>query len=333
VTFATATASAGSTCSLQLNTTSGFIELIIGSGTAATTSVNPTTSSWYRADLIYRLDLNPRTASLNITLDGASAYAGQATATGPSEAATTSRWLALGSLSSSTMTVEFADILGSFGASGSDGDFPIVPQGSHHRVTSVLLNADGTHSVGSATFRYTDNNGGAFTNITNGTTDSWTRVDEWPPTADGSGSDDWVEKSAGTTLADLVEWVLAIPSFSPNEQAIGIHTHSAIKASSASADNCALYQRYQSTDHATLINTGTVGSTTTVYRGMCYPLTPDGVSWDYPHLSAMKIRFSSDNITAVPQVKAVMSEVAFIYGEQIRAEFPWLVAAQRAANF
>src|SRR6516225_278077 len=44
VTFATATASAGSTCSLQLNTTSGFIELIIGSGTAATTSVNPTTS-------------------------------------------------------------------------------------------------------------------------------------------------------------------------------------------------------------------------------------------------------------------------------------------------
>jgi hypothetical protein len=312
-TFNTFTSNAGSTASLQINS-SGVIEIVVGSGSAVSTGVNPVTGIWYRADMIYRLDLNPRTATVYITQDGAVDYlAGPITATGTSETASTGRWLVLGSLSSSTMTVDYADVVGSNNAGGSDGDFPIIPRGYHHRVASVTPNADGTHSVGADNFRYTDNNGTGFTNMTNSTTDSWSRVNVWPPVADGNAADHWVEKNSGTTLANYVLWKFQPVEFSAVETPFSVHFHAAIKASATTADTCALYSRYVSTDDATLINTGTVGSTTTVYRGHCYPLAPDGNSWDQPHLTGLTTRFSSDSVTAIPQVKAVIAEVAFLY--------------------
>jgi len=308
---------AGSVAACRYDPATGKFRIHVGTG-ANVSVTDPATvlaNTWYRADFIYRLDLNPRTFSVRITKDGQATIGAEFTATGPAETASTSRYLNLGSSSSGDtggVPADFDDVLLSGHAAG-DGDYPITPDGFHHRVNAYGPVNDGTHAVGTATFRYTDNNGTAFTTITNGTTVAYQRVDLWPPLADGNASDTWVDKSAGTTLADLVEFQMNTDG-AETTAPIGVHPKAAIVSTTATADSCELFLRIGTTDDATKINNGTVGSATKVYRGWCYPLAPGGVAWTLANFnSPLRIRFSSTDISPVPRVKALLLEAAFQY--------------------
>lgn len=313
----TMTVNGGSNLICRLDAATGHWIVFIGTGTVVDTGITPVLNTWYRWDIIYRMDLNPRTATIYITKDGDASYSAQVNCIGPTEATTLGRWFVCGDLSGDDQVCEYSDLLISnhSAAVSGDGDFPIVPAGYHHRVVPVFPASDGAHSVGSATFRYTDNNGSAYTNMTNSTTDSWTRVDDWPPKTDGDAADDWVEKSVGTTAGDLVLWNLGVPSAGSGTP-IGVHYHTVLKATTAGAGSCELYNRIAGIDDVTQINVGTVGSTTSVYRGMCYPVAPNGTSWTSNRVAALSVRHSSTIVSPVSQVKAVMAEIAFLYSVQ-----------------
>jgi hypothetical protein len=322
ISFLTMTSNAGSTCSLQLNTTTGFIELTIGGSGPNTGSfnLNPQLGIWYRADMIYRMDSNPRTASCWITRDNVP-QGTLVNVVGPSEAGTTGRWLVHGSLSSTTQTMQFSDsLIADCNAALGDGDWPITPQGMHHIVRSYLPNADGTHAVGTGTFRYTDNNGTTFTTITNGTTDSYTRINQWPYSADGSGSDHWVDKSAGTTGSDLVEWVFADETASPGIP-IGVHQHVAALNSAAGSGAAQEFQRDDSSnDFGTQVVNGDIASTTVITRGQCFPLINElATTWTVSDINKQRARFSSTVVSPISRIKAVIMEVAYQYPVGISA--------------
>lgn len=300
---------AGNTPSVTYRVSDGQWRLVLAGGTTIDTGVVPTLNTWYRFDVIFRCDLNPRTATVWITQDGAST-AVKNTVTAGAAVGSSAREIVLGN-SSGTQTVEFADMCYSTHALAlGEGDFPIFAEGVHHEVVPYLPDGDGTHSVGTATFQYTDNNGTGYTAITNGTTVSYSRVNVWPPPADADAADHWVEKAVGTTLSDLVEWTL--PPSAETRTPYGVHVHSTVRNKSGTSTNSLeLYLREGSTDAATLIHTGQVNSATKVYRGMCYPLAPDGTAWSSSHVNALKVRFSSNNLASIPLVKAVLAEAAY----------------------
>lgn len=184
------------------------------------------------------------------------------------------------------------------------GDFPLGPCA----VEALIPSGDGAHSVGADTFRKVTSNGGTTANITNSTTDAYTVVDEWPPTADGNAADDWIDKTAGTTTA-YVRIEVADPTFSSAPMAI--RSYAAIQGASASPANNIQVQVYETTTAGSNIFNGSIASASTIYKSVVNNAKPSTGAWTLSALQNVNLRILSNDVAPVPRVKALLIEAAF----------------------
>lgn len=212
-----------------------------------------------------------------------------------------------------------------WGSAASNSDFY-----GEARFRSYLPNADGTHNVGAGTFRYTDNDGGAFTTITNGTTVAWSRLDEWPD--DQTAADDWVERQLGTSLAEYVE--IAFADEASLSDPVAVRVVSAIEESASADGNLNMKLVETTTVHGTPIYDADVGGTApALYKSLLYTTKPTGGSWTRAALNATKIRISSSNPTSsIPRVKSLLLDAVFPSQATAVFSLPWETLGSSLAN-
>jgi hypothetical protein len=201
----------------------------------------------------------------------------------------------------------FTGWVGPIFVSTTGADYPL----GEHKAALLAPNADGAHSVGSATFKRVTANGtdASGATITNGTTDAWGVVDDVPVTADAGGTDDWVSKTAGTGT-DYVEFAHTDPE--ANSAPDGIRVVAALRNDTGTtANNAQVHLVEATTEHGTAAYNASIGSATTVYRTKTFSTKPTGGAWTRDALVDTRTRFRSTNLGAVPRLKAVWLEAAY----------------------
>lgn len=252
-----------------------------------------TNGQWYRID--FRLDMSLADPTLDWKIDGVD----QPQSIWTVGVADTFGYISMGAGASTGVVINTDDDVWSNIAA----DYPL----GEYRCLGYKPNADGAHNVGTDTWNTVTSNGGSSVAITNGTTDSWTTVDEWPPTADGNGADDWVDKTAGTNAANYVEWAFAdcVENPGPNAVRMLIAERDAIAAVSA----IVIVLTESGTEHATKLNRDP--QATMEYRNVLYTTKPTGGAWTTAALTASTVRYYATNIGGTPRMKAVILIGAF----------------------
>jgi hypothetical protein len=291
----------GSVCSLAYVFASNKFSLSIGGGTAQLSTMTVTANAWYRFE--FRVNWATNNQCEWAIAEGDGPAVTQTTATSV-QAATSGRWIDFGSTTGFTYTCHYDDWI----ASTTSADYPLGPI----YVLGCKPDSDGTHAVGSGTFNRVTSNGGSSVAITNGTTDAWQVVDEWPPTADSDGADDWVEKTVGAVSTERVEFALENPNVNELDPMAVMALAAFRNDALTTANNIRLALAEGATEHGTLIFNATIGSATTIYRRMIYTTKPSGGAWTISALSDTRIRLGSTDIDPVPRLKAVMLEVALV---------------------
>jgi hypothetical protein len=270
-------------------------------GTAGTAANNLAMSddTWYWIDIRYVID-GSGVATVNWSVDGAAQTT--TTRSGLTASGTTNQ-IRVGEQNAVTHTSWVSPIV----LSATSADYPL----GAHKVAELAPNADGAHSVGTATFKRVINNGtdAGGTTMTNSTTDGWSVLDDVPVTADGGGTDDWVSKTAGTGT-DYVEFQHTDPE--ANSVPAGVRVVAALRNDAGTtANNAQIHLVEGTTEHGTAAFNGSIGSATTVYRTLTYSTKPTTGGWTRSALVDTRTRFRSTNLGAIPRLKAVWLEAAY----------------------
>lgn len=156
---------------LKFNNTTDTFQIQVGAGTAVDVGAALSTGVWYR--VLFELDTSTDTATMRCVVgaDNAANSTEQTATVAQTSAGTTQH--GLGTDTAGTFTAYYDDwILG-----GVDGDYELLRDAPDPDWTVVRLSPsrDGAHSTGAAG-SYTDGS----VNITDATTDAWTRLDDVP---------------------------------------------------------------------------------------------------------------------------------------------------------
>jgi hypothetical protein len=284
---------------LQLSTTGTLaVGGTGGTGGVASTSGTLSTGTWYWID--WRVVNNAGTLEIDWQLEGS---AMTSTTRSGATSGITSNEVRCGNNASTTGT----HWTGPFIVSTTSADYPL----GKHKVAKLAPDADGAHSVGTATFKRVINNGtdAGGTTITNSTTDAWGVVDDVPVTADANGSDDWVSKTAGTGT-DYVEFHHTDPE--ANSVPAGVRVVAALRNDTGTtANNAQIHLVEGTTEDSTAAFNASIGSATTIYRTKTFSAKPTTGAWSRTALVDTRTRFRSTNLGAIPRLKAVWLEAAY----------------------
>lgn len=182
-------------------------------------------------------------------------------------------------------------------------------------VEMIVPTADGTvaagqHNVGTNAYQYSDNNGTNVTAITNTTTVTWSRVDEWPDVPTANAADDYVELTADSPVAtSYVQWRCGNPVGSGGP--LGVSCYVALEAAATTANVATLQLMEDDTAHATAVYTGTVGSTSVIYKYGGFVAKPSTGAWTDTAADAIGFRYTGTDGNPDHRVKAIMAQVAF----------------------
>lgn len=293
-------ATAGAVTILRVNSSSGRLDASLDS-TAWTNGPTLTVGSWYVIEVRIDMSANPWVMDWRYKADGGS-WSNQTQVTRAVAADTiTIAWLGT-SAGSPAATMVYDDwAIATFTVST---DW--IGDGYSKGFT---INADGAHSVGADTFRFTTNNGTGYTNITNATTNSYPACDNLPIIADGNAADAWVEKQTGTTQANYVEY--DFPTSAEGKDINAMMALIAFKASSSTASGSNMQGTvWDGTTENDIFNS-TIGSTTTIYKTKVYNQTPSSAAWTEALFNGCRFRMHNNAVTRIPRLKAAQFQVDY----------------------
>jgi hypothetical protein len=236
-----------------------------------------TLDTWHRIDVYFN------TTDTQLSVDGAAVQTGNPY-TGSAVA------FALGTyrLNTGTVGTMYVD---DFALSNTGADFPL---GAGYTL-GFSPDRTGTHSLGSGVFR--NNSAGSPDNSTD-----HNRIDEVPFT--GVSSDFWEQQE--NDGAAYMEF-----GFAPSGQSDTIQLVRALVWLSAdSTAGCACEARIVSGATETTVHTGTIGSTSGIYKGAS--VTPNSSPWTDGQLDALLLRFGyATDANPDPHIEGAILEVAF----------------------
>jgi hypothetical protein len=276
---------AATDCVLSFNHATGKLAVGAWGGAKQDGSLTIAAGQWYRIDARVNVVANPWVIDWQIDGVDQGSYS-------PAVAADS----AAGSISlgiySTARTIDYAidDII----VSATTGDYPIGPGTV---VGYTVGNTSGTHNQTAGDLK---DNGG--TNLANG---------------DGTGAN--INEATPDTTSYIAQVVIRTSSYAEYIYAtsgatvapIGVQQTVGITSSSTAA-NTQKAQLWDGTSAADTYASGTVGSTSIVYRTKCWAAAPSTGAWTLAKLQASRIRwgFSSD-ITPNPRLTWTALEAAF----------------------
>jgi hypothetical protein len=273
-------------------TSSGFISMKVGSGTAQTGNVNYNDGNWHRLD--WKFDTSTGTATADCTVDGASTGCPQATLALASANMTT---LVIGdnTVATSGCIFYYSDLVWSHTAA----DYPI----GAHTCKMLAINGSGTHAQGSGAFQTMP--GAGTTSYDTFVDDAW---DGTTPELSQTG-EDYVRQTVADG-AGYLEFTVADPA--GGDTVIWAASLGILMAAedSATANNCE--GRLVDSAGTTLATTGLVDPSVaaTYYSGyrIATTVAPSG-GWSNSSLAGVKIRWGfSTDVSPVPALNAAMVE-------------------------
>lgn len=288
------TKNVGTACSCQFDSATSKFTMNAGGGGSTVQGTDTVSADvWYRIEA--RVDMSSTTvADWQVAVgDETAVVQTQATST---DAATTGRWLRLGTSSTVTSTVDYDDWVLSYDSS----DYPIGPQKVLGFTVDQAANAE-HQSITTTEWQYTDDFSG-FTNFASGTeTDSRSRLASFDST---SG----VRMNAAGAVAGNGRWKMAAPAgLDTDPYAVQVITP--VRESAAGTNNATL--RMLLSGSTSNIFSGDPGwGTTWNWLRLCMATTPAGGAWAQADVDAL--RYEMDSTDAAPEIWC-----AAIHGEAV----------------
>jgi hypothetical protein len=242
------------------------------------TGVTVTTGVWYRVDVKWDLDQNPRLVDAQVDGVALGQYSRAA-------AASNSSRITFGDDGNArTVDMYFDDLL----TSVTLADYPLGAGKVEHFVGA----SDGTHNIaGTGDFQF----GLTGTNMLNSTTNAYTQVSKVPLSQDTN----FINMLAPPNATDYVEVVLGPASgiSTPTAAPRGVEVIAGIRQSGTGAGNMAVKLNDNGTTNDVYTATGVAGVTSTSYKRKHYATAPTGGAWTVVsgagNFNNLKVRFGS----------------------------------------
>ena len=239
-------------------------------GTRGATGVAVTTGVWYRIDF----DFNINTGGADfcdVQVDGTAC--GQATATGSSGA----EQVSIGAIATCTADFFIDDIV----LSNTAADYPF----GEGKVVSYIPNADGTHTIASASDFFQET---AHVDC-NGRTDNWTMIDDRPLE---STVGDFLNAQFPPVSTDYIECLFEDSAEASAPRGVEIIGARHQAGTGVGDMRVVLRDLNGSTEDAWISQVAQAGSTTLVYHRKHYAAIPGGGAWTLTAFNNLAVRFS-----------------------------------------